>query len=57
MISDLEAIARIASRSLITPPGLARLSMKKALVFSVTARLKFSGWSASTIFAVQPNFG
>jgi hypothetical protein len=51
------AIFAIASRSLITPPGLARLSMKKALVLGVSARLKLSGWSASTMFAFQPNFG
>ena len=47
----------MASMSETTPPGLARLSMKNALVFSVTARLKFSGSSASTISAFQPNFG
>jgi hypothetical protein len=51
------AILAIASRSLITPPGLARLSMKKALVVSVSARLKLSGVSASTMCAFQPNFG
>src|SRR5258708_26453427 len=51
------AILAIASISLITPPGLASLSMKKALVLCVRARLKLSGWSASTMFAFQPNFG
>ncbi len=37
------AIFAIGSRSLITPPGLARLSMKKAFVLGVSARLKLSG--------------
>src|SRR5258708_6024142 len=51
------AIFAIASMSLITPPGLARLSMKNALVLGVNALRKFSGSSASTNFADQPNLG
>jgi hypothetical protein len=51
------AMRAIASMSLMTPPGFARLSMKNALVLSVTARLKLSGVSASTMLAVHPNFG
>jgi hypothetical protein len=45
-----------ASMSTTMPPGLARLSMKIALVRSVSAARKLSALSGSTKLACQPNF-
>jgi hypothetical protein len=50
------AIPAIASRSVTTPPGLARLSTKIALHLGVSAVRKFSGSSGSTKMTFQPNF-